>query len=106
MTTNQGESQTCTVHALTKAARQSLAEQNRVIDLNNCLASLLKDPSVDEEEGNFPDEFHGAKISSVDQERLKWPGSVELSVKSLLPGGTGEQKYLHIQGHQAGFGVQ
>ena len=73
LTTDQGKSQTCTIHALTKAARQSLAEQNRVIDLNNCLASLLKDPSVDEEEGNFPDEFHGAKITSVDEERLKWP---------------------------------
>ena len=39
---------------------------------------------MDEEEGNFPDEFHGAKITSVDEERLKWPGSVEISVRRVF----------------------
>ena len=51
--TDQGESSTCSVHALSKAVRQSLAEQSLNIHLNNCLASFLQDPNVDEEEGNF-----------------------------------------------------
>ena len=34
--------------------------------------------------GTIPDEFHGVKISSVEEERLKWPGLVELSVKKVF----------------------
>ena len=83
LTTDQGDSSTCTVHALAKAVRQSLAEQSLNIDLKNCLASFLEDSNVDETGGNFPDDFHGVKIMSVGEETLKWPGSVELLVKSV-----------------------
>ena len=83
LTTDQGDSPTCSVHALTKAVRQSLAEQSLNIDLKNCLASFLIHPKVDEEEGNFPDEFHGAKISCVGEENLKWPGSVDLFIRRV-----------------------
>ena len=83
LVTDQGESGTCVVHALTKAAKLSLSEQNLNIDLNDCLASFLSHPNVDEEEGNFPDEFHSAKISSVGEDKLRWPGSVELSIREV-----------------------
>ena len=83
LVTDQGESGTCVVHALTKAAKQSLSEQNLNIDLSDCLASFLSHPLVDEEEGNFPDEFHSAKISSVGEEKLRWPGSVELCIREV-----------------------
>lgn len=84
LTTDQGESSTCSVHALAKAVRQSLAEQSLNIDLNNCLASFLVHPNVDKEEGNFPDEFHGANIQYVGEENLKWPGSVDLVIKRVV----------------------
>ena len=35
------------------------------------------------EEGNFPDEFHGAKILYVGEESLKWPGSVDLVMRRV-----------------------
>ena len=83
LVTDQGEFGTCTVHALTKAAKQSLSEQNLNIDLSNCLASFLSHPFVDEEDGNFPDDFHTAQISSVGEEKLRWPGSVELCIRRV-----------------------
>ena len=83
LVTDQGESSTCTIHALAKAAKQSLAEQSLNIDLENCLANFLNHPDVSEEEGNHPEEFHCAKISSVTEENLNWPGSVELVIKRV-----------------------
>ena len=84
LVTDQGETGTCTTHALAKAAKLSLSEQQNLnIDLKNCLASFLSHPNVDGEEGNFPDEFHGSKISSVGEESLRWPGSVELCIKKV-----------------------
>jgi len=80
---DQGETGTCTEHALAKAVKLSLTEQGLNIDLTKCLASFLSHPNVDEEEGNFPDEFHGAKISSIGEESLRWPGSVELCIKRV-----------------------
>ena len=38
---------------------------------------------MDAEEGNFPEEFHGAKISYVGEENLKWPGSVDLVIRKV-----------------------
>ena len=84
LVTDQGESSTCTIHALAKAAKQSLAEQSLNIDLENCLANFLNHPDVSEEEGNHPDEFHCAKISSITEENLNWPGSVELVIKRVV----------------------
>ena len=83
LVTDQGETGTCTEHALAKAVKLSLTEQGLNIDLTKCLASFLSHPNVDEEEGNFPDEFHGAKISSIGEESLRWPGSVELCIKRV-----------------------
>ena len=82
LTTDQGESATCSVHALAKAVRQSLAEQSLNINLENCLASFLVQPKVDTE-GNYPDDFHGAKILYVGEENLKWPGSVDLVIRKV-----------------------
>ena len=50
LTTDQGDLSTCSVHALTKAVRQSQAEQSLNIELKNCLASFLIHPKVDERE--------------------------------------------------------
>ena len=83
LVTDQGETNACTVHALAKAVKVSISEQNLNIDLTTCLARILSHPNVDEEEGNSPDEFHGTIISSIGEESLRWPGSVELCIKKV-----------------------
>ena len=81
--TDQEDHDTCVVHALTKAFKQCLSEQKVNIDLTEGLASFLTLPTVGWLGGNWPTDFHGARITCIKEQKIQWPGSVELSIRRL-----------------------
>ena len=51
--------------------------------MSECLASFLSLPNVGHQGGNWVHDFHGATIACVKEQKIKWPGSVELSIEGM-----------------------
>ena len=83
-TLDQGQGETCTIHALANALSQSLMDDRRIsVDPKECLGALKQLEMVEVIGGNHVYDFHGETLKNMTDQDTGAYGTVKIDVREV-----------------------
>ena len=80
---DQGQGETCTIHALANATCHALADRNIEVIPEECLGAFKQLDKVDVFEGNYVEDFHRAKLRNMTNNMDGQYGAILLNIKRV-----------------------